>query len=82
MSADSGNFKLATLLLLFNIKLNDTTLLIEEAEILLIWTADILDQSVVKRNENTFENNFPNGIFNASLGFAKDSNLTLISSGN
>jgi hypothetical protein len=81
MSTDSGNFKLATLFLLFNIKLHDTTLLIEEAEILLIWAADILDESVVKRNEDTFENNFTNGILNASLSFAKDSNLTLISSG-
>ena len=82
MSADSGNFKLPSLFLLFNVKLHNTTLLIEEAQVFLIRTANILDQGVVERNENALENNFTNGIFNASLSFAKHSNLTLISSGN
>jgi hypothetical protein len=80
VSADSGNFKLASLLLLFDVKLHDSTLLIEEAQIFLIMAADILDESIVEGNENTLECDFTDGIFNASLCFAKDNDLTLISS--
>jgi len=79
MCANGGNFELASLLLLFNVKLHDSTLLIEEAQVLLIVSTDILNKSIVEGNENTFEHNFPDGIFHAPLCFAVDSELTLIS---
>lgn len=53
MSANCGNFELASLLLLFNIKLHDPTLLIEEAQVLLIMSTDILNKSIIEGNENT-----------------------------
>ena len=79
MSPYGGNFELASLLLLFNVKLHDPTLLIEEAQVLLIMSADILNKSIIEGNENTFEHNFPDGVFHTPLGFAVDSELTLIS---
>ncbi len=78
MSANGGNFELASLLLLLNVKLHDPTLLIEEAQVLLIVSTYILNKSIIERNENTFEHNFPDGIFHAPLSFAVDSELTLI----
>ena len=78
MSPNGGNFELASLLLLFNVKLHDPTLLIEEAQVLLIMSTDILNKSIIERNENTFKHNFPDGIFHTPLCFTVDSELTLI----
>ena len=79
VSADGCNFKLACLLLLLNVELDDATLLIEEAQVLLVGTAHVLDKFVVKWNKDTFEHNFPDSIFHAPLCFTVDSELTLIS---
>ena len=54
MSPYGGNFELASLLLLFNVKLHDPTLLIEEAQVLLIVSTDVLNKSIIEGNENTF----------------------------
>ena len=43
VSANGRNFKLARLLLLLNVELDDATLLIEEAQVLLVGTAHVLD---------------------------------------
>ena len=79
VSADSGNFELATLLLLFDVQLNNATLLVEEAQILLVMAADILDEGVVEWNEDTFKDYFANSVFDTSLCFSKHCDLALVS---
>lgn len=79
IGTNCGNFKLASLLLLFDVELHDSTFLVEEAQVLLIGTADILDKGIVKWDKDAFKNYFSNGIFHVSFGLAIDSDLTLVS---
>ena len=82
VSADRGNFELATLLLLFDVQLNNATLLVEEAQILLVMTTDILNEGVVEWNEDSFEDYFTDSIFDTSLCFSKHSDLAFVSTCN
>lgn len=55
MSADGSNFKLARLLLLLKVELDDATLLMEEAQVLLVGAAHVLVKFVVKWNKDTLK---------------------------
>ncbi len=55
MSADGSNFKLARLLLLLKVELDDATLLMEEAQVLLVGAAHVLVKFVVKWNKDSLK---------------------------
>jgi hypothetical protein len=66
-------------LVLDNVKLNDSTLLVEVVEILHFVTVDIVYNGVVERNVGSLKVDFLNCALNISLVLAVYGNLALIS---
>jgi hypothetical protein len=74
--SNGGNLKFA--LVLLYVKLYDTALLIEEAEVLLIFTAHILNNTVIEWNINAFEDYFFDSVFDALFISALHSDFSFV----